>query len=79
MLKPNLPHGNLAIFICFPGKKLLSVDMNLISTSNMIHSRDPRVIIDYILKSEKQNIGTSRAKKVKDEVLELVNSCVVND
>ena len=63
----------------FPGKKLLAVDMTLISKSNMVHSRDPMFIIDYLIKSKRQNVGTSRAKSVKNEVLELVNSCVIND
>jgi predicted glycosyltransferase len=59
----------------FPGKKLLSVDKNLISENKMFHSRDPEEIVEYVLNNKKKNkklLDFKRSKKVKNEVVKII-------
>ena len=59
----------------FPSDMLLSVDKQLIMDGKMIHSRDPKEIIEYVLSHNKKNnlSNFKRSKTVKKEVMNLVN------
>jgi len=62
----------------FPGKKLLSVDKEMIKDDLIIHSRDADEITNYVLKSTKKDFDKSRSQKVKNEVLARVENIISN-
>jgi predicted glycosyltransferase len=54
----------------FPGKKLLSVDREMINTGLLFHSRDPKEITNFVLSSRKSGkADLSRSRRVKKEVI----------
>ncbi|QLH74247.1 MAG: DUF354 domain-containing protein [Methanomassiliicoccales archaeon] len=55
----------------FPGSKLLSVDSDLIRKKKMIHTRDPKEIVNYILnsKEDKNYNYKTNSIKVRDELI----------
>ena len=59
----------------FPGEKLLSVDSRLIEEGRMIHSRDPRGIVDYVLSKAMKGPESDfqRSAKVLSEVVDITN------
>ncbi|MBU4501128.1 MAG: DUF354 domain-containing protein [Nanoarchaeota archaeon] len=58
----------------FPGRQLLSVDQKMINDGWMIHSRDPKEIVEYVLNSKKRKVEFSRSKKVQKEVLNITKN-----
>ena len=60
----------------FPGKDLLSVDKELIKIGWLYHSRNPKEIVKYVLKSKKRRRSIDRAKKVKKEVVKVIKEVV---
>jgi len=60
----------------FPGKRLLSVDEQLVRDGEMFHSRDPEEIVEYVLSnSSKRSLSTcDRSKTVKKEVIKLIKT-----
>ena len=60
----------------FPGTRLLSVDRKLIEEGKMLHSRDAKEIVEYVIKNfknkRKQKLDTSRSKSVKREVMKIL-------
>ena len=60
----------------FPGKRLLSVDEQLVRDGKMFHSRDPKEIVEYVLSnSSKRNLyDCDRSKNVKKEVIKLIKT-----
>ena len=53
----------------FPGKKLLSVDEEMIRRGWLYHSRDPDEIVEYVLSTRRRKPNLDRAKNVKNKVL----------
>jgi len=62
----------------FPSDELLSVDTQLINEGKILHSRDPKEIVEYVLSNyeKKSTLQLERSKKVKKEVLTIINTCV---
>jgi uncharacterized protein len=62
----------------FPGNTLLSVDDQLIDDGKIIHSRDPKEIVDYVISHMKENskLDLSRSKLVKTQILKIINSTI---
>jgi len=62
----------------YPSKELLSVDAQLIRGGRIFHSRDPREIVDYVISnfSNKKTIKLERSKKVKKDILNIINTCI---
>lgn len=58
----------------FPGKVPLSVDQEMIKDKKILHSRDPKEIIDYVLNCKKRKVNLSRSKKVQKEVFGIVQN-----
>ena len=57
----------------FPGKKLLSVDREMINTGLLFHSRDPKEITNFVLSSRKSGkADLSRSRRVKKEVISAI-------
>jgi predicted glycosyltransferase len=63
----------------FPGRKLLSVDQQLVNEGKMLHSRDTSEIADYVLSSSAGNNGFERSKGVKKQVLGIINGLLKNE
>lgn len=57
----------------FPDEKLLAVDQEMVKKGWVLHSRDPKKIVDYALNSDKRPDDLSRSKKVQEEVFNIVN------
>jgi len=53
----------------YAGQKLLAVDQKLIKEKKMFFSREPKEIIDYIIKSDRNVFDLNRSKEVKKEVI----------
>ena len=62
----------------FPSEILLSVDKQLISQRKMLHSRNPKEIVEYVLLNykNKKKFDKNRCKKVKKEVIYNINSII---
>jgi len=60
----------------FPGKDILSVDAELIKRGWLYHSRDPRDIVRYVMKSSHRNRSLERSKKVKIEVIKILKEII---
>jgi predicted glycosyltransferase len=63
----------------FPGKKLLSVDKELIEKNKMIHSRDPEEIVNYVLSHENRlskSVNLQRSKNVKMEGVRIIEKII---
>lgn len=65
----------------FPGKRLLSVDKSLIRQGKMFHSRDPKEIVDHVLKNmnnTKIDIDNIVKEKqlVKKQLIKIINSII---
>ena len=60
----------------FPGKKLLSVDSELIKSGWLFHSLKADEIGKYVLRAERREQSLERAKKVKREVIEIVKEII---
>jgi len=58
----------------YPGKELLAVDNDMIKKGLVMHSRDHKKIVDYVLNSKKKKVDLSRSKKVQKEVFSIVNN-----
>lgn len=64
----------------FPGEELLSVDRNLIEAGKMMHSRDPKAMVEHVI----SNLGPinrpdlRRSKEVKADVIDLIRECQNN-
>jgi len=54
--------------ISFFPEELLAVDQNMVDDGRIFHSRDPEDIVDYVLKSKKRYVDTSRSKNVQRDV-----------
>jgi predicted glycosyltransferase len=62
----------------FPGKTLLSVDEKLIEEGKMIHTRDPKAIVEHVISNIKptQCIKLERCRNVKENVIRIIKeSC----
>jgi len=55
----------------FPGERLLAVDRDLVEKGKMLHSRNAKEIVEYVIKSwdKKRDGEFERAKSVKDKVV----------
>jgi len=62
----------------FPGKRLLSVDKQLLDEGRMLHSRDPETISRYVLSLQTRRVPASfeRSKRVKDSLLQRVRRLI---
>jgi uncharacterized protein len=62
----------------FPGNNLLSVDEQLVDDGKIIHSRDPKEIVDYVISHMKENpkLDLSRSKLVKTQILKIIKSSI---
>jgi uncharacterized protein len=58
----------------FPGNALLSVDRKLIGDGRMIHSRDPKVIVEHVMASSENghDLDLERCKRVRRDVVQLI-------
>jgi predicted glycosyltransferase len=64
----------------FPSNELLSVDQRLIDEGKMIHSRDPKAIVEYVMSRPRPHDrpDLSRSKKVKADVIDLIQKSRYN-
>ena len=62
----------------YAGKKLLSVDRQMINDGWMFFSRDPEKIIDYIKTKKRRNTSLERSKLVKKEILNKLKEVIAN-
>jgi predicted glycosyltransferase len=60
----------------YAGKDLLAVDKDLIKKNKIFYSRNVNDIINYSIKSEKDNSGTQRSKNVYNEVSEKLKDII---
>jgi len=62
----------------FPSDILLSVDQQLIDENKIFHSRNPKEIVEYVLSNYNKEgiLDLERSKKVKKEVLKIINACI---
>ena len=62
----------------FPSNVLLSVDQQLVDQGKMFHSRNPSEIVEYVLSNygKKKTIDFNRSKKVKKEVIKIINTFI---
>jgi len=60
----------------FPGKELLSVDVELIRRGWLLHSRNPEEIVRYVLNSERRNRSLERSRKVKEDVVKIIKEII---
>jgi len=62
----------------FPNNELLSVDAELENKGKILHSRDPKEIVEYVLLNygKKRKLDFERCKSTKEEVLKIINSCI---
>jgi uncharacterized protein len=62
----------------FPGNELLSVDIHLINEGKILHSRDPKEIVEYVLSNykKKRTLHLERSANVKKEILKIINTCI---
>lgn len=64
----------------FPGEQLLSVDRKLIEDGKMIHSRDPKAMVEHVISNmgsrDRPDLG--RSKRVKADVVDLIRECQNN-
>ena len=62
----------------FPGKRLLSVDQELINEGKIFHSRDVDEIMEYISSQPKKNKkpNLEQSKKVKKEVVDITKEII---
>jgi len=56
----------------YPDPELLSVDKEMIRCGWMIHSRDPKEIISYLVNTRKKEFNPNNCKKVQNEVLDMI-------
>ena len=63
----------------YPGKKLLSVDREMINREWLFHSRDPEEIVNHIMSASRRETDPSRSKKVKEEVIKIIREIVEGD
>ncbi len=62
----------------FPNDDLLSVDSQLIDEGKILHSRDPKEIVEYVLENfkKKKLIDFQRSKNVRKEILDIMYKCI---
>ncbi|AEK73089.1 hypothetical protein GQS_05955 [Thermococcus sp. 4557] len=62
----------------FPGERLLAVDRDLVERGEMLHSREPGEIVEYVLNGKRKNSAQEleKAKKVKRKVTQLIMEVV---
>ncbi len=64
----------------FPEKTLLSVDQQLIKEKKLMHSRDEKEIIDYVIShyknTKRSTITYERSKKVKQDILQTIHKII---
>jgi len=62
----------------YPSNELLSVDTQLINEGKIFHSRDPTEIVEYVISNfrKKRTLKLERSKKVKKEILTIINACI---
>jgi predicted glycosyltransferase len=60
----------------YPGDELLAVDRELIRRGWMMHSRDPKEIVEYVMEAKNRKTDYTRSKKVKKEVIEIINEII---
>ncbi len=67
--------GNTSVSF-FPSDKLLSVDKKLIDEGKMFHSKDPKDIVDYVIRGYGKGIklNLERSKNVKKEIVDITRS-----
>jgi predicted glycosyltransferase len=60
----------------FPGRQLLSVDQEMVKKGRMIHTRDPEVIVSYVLanKGRKGRADLKKSKEVQDSLMKSIRS-----
>ena len=63
----------------YPGEKLLSVDTEMINRGWLFHSRDLEDIVNYIMSSRRRKMDLSRSKKVKQEVISIIEEIIEGD
>lgn len=56
-------------FSFFLGKQLLAVDKDLVKQSKMFYSRDPNLLVQKFIQSERKTADLKKAKDVHEEVL----------
>ena len=56
----------------YPGDELLAVDRELIRRGWIMHSRDPQEIVEYIINAKNRKNDFKRSKKVKNEVINII-------
>jgi predicted glycosyltransferase len=56
----------------YPGNDLLAVDRELIRRGWMMHSRDPKEIVKYVMNAKNRKFDINRSKIVKNEVIKII-------
>jgi len=62
----------------FPGESLLAVDRDLVERGKILHSREPKEILDYVIKNwgKKRDGEFEKAKKVKEQVIQQIKAII---
>jgi predicted glycosyltransferase len=60
----------------FPGQRLLSVDKIMVEQGVMIHSRNPKIIKDYVIDKKKNFRISDNSRLVKKEVIEFIKKVI---
>ena len=62
----------------FPSDTLLSVDRQLVKEKKMLHSRDPKEIIEYVVSNygKKRRVYLERSKLVKKDIIKMIKTCI---
>jgi predicted glycosyltransferase len=57
---------------------LLSVDQDLVNKKKILHSRDPKEIVDYVINNwnKKKYPEFEKAKNVINEVIKIINTII---
>lgn len=62
----------------FPGERLLAVDRDLVERGKMIHSREPEMIVEYVVNNweRKKEPELKEARKVKERVIKEIKEVI---
>lgn len=63
-------------FSFFLGAQLLAVDNDLVKQSKMFYSRDPYLLVEKFIQSERRLADLNKAKAVNEEVMNKVVECI---
>ncbi|NJE00447.1 DUF354 domain-containing protein [Thermococcus sp. JdF3] len=62
----------------FPGKTLLAIDRDLIGRKLLLHSRDPKIIVEYVVSNwnKRRNAEFEQAKEIKNEIISVIEHII---